>query len=88
MSIENRKFSKQVRAGIRTYFFDIESNKLDGRNFFNITESKQINNGFQRSEIKLYVDNVNDFVEALNEMIDFYNLNVKDIKKVTNKVDF
>jgi len=88
MSIENRQFSKQVRAGKRTYFFDIESNKLDGRKYFSITESKYLGDDKrERNQLKLYVDDVNSFVDALNETIEFYNKNVKYLDKVTNKIE-
>ncbi|MCL2312195.1 MAG: PUR family DNA/RNA-binding protein [Firmicutes bacterium] len=87
MSIENRKYSKVVKAGKRTYFFDLESNKVDEKMFLKITESKSKNDGFERQELKIYIDEVNNFVEGLNQTIEFYNSNIKNIKKVTSKIE-
>jgi hypothetical protein len=83
MSIENREFSKQVKAGKRTYFFDIEKN---GGKFISITESKSTQSGFERNEIKVYIDDVNNFVQGLNEAIEHYNSTIKPVEKVTASI--
>ena len=87
MSIENREFSKSVKAGKRTYFFDIEKNKLDDKKYFSITESKSTKEGFERNEIKLYIDDVNNFVYALNETIQYYNSTLKPIEPVSSFIE-
>jgi len=88
MSIENREFSKSVRTNSkRTYFFDIEKNKQDGRKFISINESKSTKDGFERNEIKLYIEDVNNFVQALNETINYYNSTIKPIETVSNFIE-
>ena len=86
MSIENRKFSKTIKAGKRTYFIDIESNKTDSRKYFSITESKSTSIGFERQELKIYIEDVNNFVQGLNEAIDYYNF-ISSPKRVTGKIE-
>ncbi len=65
-------FSKVVKAGRRTYFFDIKSTK--GKDLYlTITESKKTTeDGFERFEkhkIFLYKEDFEKFEEALNETL-------------------
>ncbi len=72
---EDRKseiYSKRVRAGRRTYFFDIKSTR--GNDFYlTITESKKrfTDDGFyyEKHKIFLYKEDFNKFMEALNEAV-------------------
>ena len=64
-------FSKSVRAGKRTYFFDVKSTK--GNDYYlTITESrKRFNdNGYDRHKIFLYKEDFNKFIKALTEAVD------------------
>lgn len=64
-------FSKKIRAGKRTYFFDVKSTK--GSDYFiTITESKKKfdDNNFIKHKIFLYKEDFNKFVDALQETID------------------
>ena len=63
-------FSKPVRAGKRTYFFDVKSTK--GNDYYlTITESKKRfdDGSFVKHKIFLYKEDFNKFVEALTETV-------------------
>jgi hypothetical protein len=63
-------FSKKIRAGKRTYFFDVKSTK--GNDYFiTITESKKRfdDGSFVKHKIFLYKEDFNKFMEALNETV-------------------
>jgi len=65
-------FSKVVKAGRRTYFFDIKSTKGNDL-YLTITESKKTTeDGFEKFEkhkIFLYKEDFEKFEEALNETL-------------------
>ena len=70
-------FSKAVRAGKRTYFFDIKSTK-DCDFYLTITESKRVfdDNGkfyYDKHKIFLYPEDMATFIEGLNDSIGFIN---------------
>lgn len=63
-------FSKKIRAGKRTYFFDVKSTK--GNDYFiTITESKKRfeDGSFVKHKIFLYKEDFNKFMEALGETV-------------------
>jgi hypothetical protein len=63
-------FSKKIRAGKRTYFFDVKSTK--GNDYFiTITESKKRfeDGSFVKHKIFLYKEDFNKFMEALNDTV-------------------
>lgn len=63
-------FSKKIRAGKRTYFFDVKSTR--GNDFYiTITESKKKpeNGQFVKHKIFLYKEDFNKFMDALNETV-------------------
>ena len=66
-------FSKKVKAGKRTYFFDIKSTKANDY-YLTITESKRKVNGdnfsYEKHKIFLYKEDFLKFVDALNESVD------------------
>ncbi|MHA7129096.1 DUF3276 family protein [Algoriphagus namhaensis] len=66
-------FSKKVKAGKRTYFFDIKSTRANDY-YLTITESKRKPNGdsftYEKHKIFLYKEDFLKFVEALNESVD------------------
>jgi len=67
---KNSIFSKRVKAGKRTYFFDVKSTK--GNDYYlTITEStrKFEDGNYVKSKIFLYKEDFNKFVEALNETV-------------------
>jgi hypothetical protein len=66
-------FSKSVRAGKRTYFFDVKSTKAQDY-YLTITESKKRmgDDGtpfFEKHKIFLYREDFQKFIEGLNEAI-------------------
>ncbi|MFC4721032.1 PUR family DNA/RNA-binding protein [Geojedonia litorea] len=68
-------FSKVLRAGRRTYFFDVRSTKA-GDYYLTITESKKFTNDdgsfhYKKHKIYLYKEDFSEFNEILNEMTDY-----------------
>lgn len=68
-------FSKVLRAGRRTYFFDVRSTKADDY-YITITESKKFTEEdgsyhFKKHKIYLYKEDFAAFKEILEEMTDF-----------------
>lgn len=66
-------FSKKVKAGKRTYFFDVKSTRSNDY-YLTITESKRKVNGenftYEKHKIFLYKEDFFKFAEALNESVD------------------
>jgi hypothetical protein len=72
-------YSKSVRAGKRTYFFDVKSTK-GGDYYLTITESKKRfgQDGkffFEKHKIFLYKEDFEKFSEGLSEAVDFIKTN-------------
>jgi hypothetical protein len=72
-------YAKSVRAGKRTYFFDVKSTK-GGDYYLTITESKKrfADDGkffFEKHKIFLYKEDFEKFMEGLNESIDYIKTN-------------
>jgi hypothetical protein len=68
-------YSKPVRAGKRTYFFDVKSTKGDDL-YLTITESKKRfrDDGtffYEKHKIFLYKEDFEKFAEGLNETVNF-----------------
>ena len=68
-------FSKALRAGRRTYFFDVRETKA-GDYYLTITESKKSSNEdgsfyFKKHKIYLYKEDFENFQEDLKECTDF-----------------
>ena len=68
-------FSKVLRAGRRTYFFDVRATKA-GDYYLTITESKKFTNDdgsfhYKKHKIYLYKEDFTEFNEILNEMTDY-----------------
>ena len=66
-------FSKRVKAGKRTYFFDVKSTRSEDY-YLTITESKRKfqEEGFtyEKHKIFLYKEDFKKFVDALNESVE------------------
>lgn len=67
-------FSKSVRAGKRTYFFDVKKN-AKGFYYLTVTESKKRfkedgNFFFEKSKVFLYHEDFQKFYEGLKEVIE------------------
>lgn len=68
-------YSKAVRAGKRTYFFDVKSTRND-EYYLTITESKKRYDQdgkfhFEKHKIFLYKEDFEKFSDGLSEVIDF-----------------
>ena len=82
-------FSKSIRAGKRTYFFDVKSTR--GKDFYlTITESKKRfgEDGkffYEKHKLFLYKEDFEKFLEGLNETISYIKANssVSDASETT-----
>ena len=68
-------FSKVLRAGRRTYFFDVRATKA-GDYYLTITESKKFTNDdgsffYKKHKIYLYKEDFTEFRDILGEMTDY-----------------
>lgn len=69
-------FSKSIRAGKRTYFFDVKATKTE-QHYLTITESKRRFNPeqgkffYEKHKIFLYQEDFEKFKEGLDEAIGF-----------------
>jgi hypothetical protein len=68
-------FSKSVRSGRRTYFFDVRSTRA-GDYYLTITESKRDFNEdgtpfYKKHKLYLYKEDFTNFKDALNEISDY-----------------
>lgn len=85
-------FSKSVRAGKRTYFFDVKSTKSDDY-YLTVTESKRrfnADNGkftFEKHKLFLYKEDFGKFTEGLEEAINkIKELKLEQGEEVVEKV--
>ena len=81
-------FSKVLRAGRRTYFFDVRATKA-GDYYLTITESKKFTNDdgsfhYKKHKIYLYKEDFSEFSNILNEMTD-YIINEKGEEVISDR---
>jgi hypothetical protein len=64
-------YSEKIRAGKRTYFFDVRATRANDY-YITITESKRRFNGggYDKHKIFLYKEDFNKFLNALNKTVD------------------
>lgn len=63
-------FTKRVRAGKRTYFFDVKSTKSEKDFYITITESKRVGeDDYEKHKIFLYKEDFEKFRDALAETV-------------------
>ena len=63
-------FSKRVRAGKRTYFFDVKATKSAKDFYLIITESRKLNEDtYEKHKLFLYKEDFQKFTEALHETV-------------------
>ncbi len=69
-TVQENFFSKRVRAGKRTYFFDVKATK-SGKDFYLIiTESRKMSEEkYEKHKLFLYKEDFKKFSEALQESI-------------------
>jgi Protein of unknown function (DUF3276) len=64
-------FTKRVRAGKRTYFFDVKSTKSEKDFYITITESKRVGDDeYEKHKIFLYKEDFDKFRDALAETVE------------------
>ncbi len=73
-------YSKPVRAGKRTYFFDVKSTRGANDFYLTITESKRRTNPdgtftYDKHKIFLYKEDFEKFREGLEEVVDYIKNN-------------
>jgi len=75
-------YSKKVRAGKRTYFFDVKATRSNDY-YVTITESKKrLEDGvFIKHKIFLYKEDFEKFAEGLKDAVDY----IKDHQEVVEK---
>ncbi|GAB4310736.1 MAG: PUR family DNA/RNA-binding protein [Bacteroidales bacterium] len=72
----NEIFSRSVRAGKRTYFFDVKSTRA-GERYLTITESKRRFNNengkftYEKHKVFLYKEDFDKFMDGLNQALNF-----------------
>ncbi len=73
MEDREKIYSKRVRAGKRTYFFDVRSTRSNDY-YLTITESRRHQQGegfsYEKHKMFLYKEDFDKFVEALQETVD------------------
>ncbi|TXD48304.1 PUR family DNA/RNA-binding protein [Polaribacter sp. IC073] len=94
-------FSQVLRAGRRTYFFDVRATKADDY-YLTVTESKKFTHDdgtfhYQKHKIYLYKEDFTDFHEMLKKATDYIinekgdevisERHQKDFKKEDTKID-
>lgn len=73
-------FSRRVKAGKRTYFFDVKETKA-GEYYVTLTESKKRFNGdtgkffFEKHKVFIYKEDFGKFRSGLNEVLDYIQEN-------------
>lgn len=70
-------YTKAVRAGKRTYFFDVKATR-GNEHYLTITESKKITdqNGqffYEKHKVFLYREDFEKFMAGLNDALEFLN---------------
>jgi hypothetical protein len=70
-------FTKRVRAGKRTYFFDVKSTKSEKDFYITITESKRVGEtDYEKHKIFLYKEDFEKFRDALAETVEYVQTNL------------
>ncbi len=73
MEDREKIYSKRVRAGKRTYFFDVRSTRSNDY-YLTITESRRHPQGdgftYEKHKMFLYKEDFDKFVEALRDTVD------------------
>lgn len=75
-------FSKKVRAGKRTYFFDVKATRSNDY-YITITESKKrLEDGvFVKHKIFLYKEDFEKFAEGFKETVEYIKANQDVVEK-------
>jgi hypothetical protein len=74
-------FTKIVKAGRRTYFFDVRPTKNTSELYITITEKKRNEETSEKFKIFLYKEDFEKFLSALQESIEFAKKNNSEQSK-------
>lgn len=80
-------FTHRVRAGKRTYFFDVKVTRHSDH-YITITESKRVGeNEYEKHKIFLYREDFVKFVNALHDVVDYIEQEFPDdeIRQIPGK---
>lgn len=83
--------SKTIRAGKRTYFFDVKSTR-NNEYYLTITESKKKYNEngkfhYEKHKVFLYPEDFQKFTDALNEVVEFIDENQPELHLVGSEAE-
>lgn len=78
MGIRGEVFSSKASTAKRTYFFNVKENR-HGDLFLNIVESSktQMDGEFERRSIIVFQEDIETFMKACNESVDFIKDKIK-----------
>lgn len=79
-------YSKVIRAGKRTYFFDVKATRSDDY-YLTITESKKVfdadgNSHYEKHKIFLYKEDFDKFAQGFDEAVGFITNNRPEIESM------
>ena len=81
MGIRGEVFSTKTSTGKRTYFFNIKENR-HGDLFLNMVESKkQLDSSFERHSMIVFEEDLETFMDGLNQAVDFLRKDKKERKE-------
>ena len=85
-------YSKVLRAGRRTYFFDVRETKASDY-YLTITESKKYSNDdgtffYKKHKIYLYKEDFSEFKDILSEVMDFISERGIEVISEKHQKDF
>lgn len=86
-TLRNEVYSRTLRAGNRTYFFDVKKTR-SGEHYLTITESKKQfseegHPTYKKYKLHLYREDFHKFQESLNETVNFIIDKNEKIKQKT-----
>ena len=92
MEERDKIYTKTVRAGKRTYFFDMKRTRNEDY-YLTITESKRKvdmegSQNFEKHKVFLYKEDFEKFSEGLNEVINYIKVAMSDKNTISQKSDF
>ena len=83
-------FSSRVRAGSRTYYFDVKKNSKND-NYLVISESKKVgdDNEKQRHRIMVFEEDIEKFSDSFFQVVSFFlknsvNIPSEELDSITN----
>lgn len=78
-TIQENVFSKRIRAGKRTYFFDVKATKSSKDYYIIITESRRVaEEKYEKHKLFLYKEDFAKFIDALTETVHYVETELLD----------